>query len=59
MTDLKNMAEELRIVVRPVRSSNQNQDFDELVADEWREGGRVREKVLHEKMTKLRPLCEL
>ena len=53
------MAEEFGIVVRPVRSTNQNQDLDELVADERREGGGVREKVLHEEVTKLRPLCEL
>ncbi len=58
-TYLKNMAEEFRIVVWPVRSSNQNQDLDELVTDERREGGGVREKVLHKKMTKLCPLCEL
>ena len=56
---MKNVAEELRIVVRPVRSTNQNQDLDELVTDERRERGGVREKVLHEKVTKLRPLCEL
>ena len=58
-TYLKDMAEELGIVVWPVRSTNQNQDLDELVADERREGGGMREKVLHEEVTKLCSLCEL
>ena len=53
------MAEELRVVVRPVRSTNQNQDLDELVTDERRERGGTREKVLHEEVTKLCPLCQL
>ena len=43
--------------MRPIRSPDERDHFDKLVAKETREGGVVGEEVRGQELTKLHPLC--
>lgn len=53
---LDHIAQEVRIVVRPIRTSDERNDLHKLVGKETRQSGVVGEKMSGEKSTKLHPL---
>ena len=58
-THMLHMCKELRVIVWPIRSRHKDDDLDELVPDEGRDGGVVSDQVLHQEVAKLRPLTEV